>query len=624
MNGYNGKILRVNLTGATTSVDEPDESFYRYYFGGRGFISYFLLKEVPPGTDPLGADNKLIFAAGPITGLPVAGSGRNSVGAKSPLTGFYGDGEVGGYWGAELRHAGYDAIIIEGKAEKPVYLWINDGQVEIKDAAHLWGRLTADCDKLLKEELGDRNVRVSQIGPAGENLVRYACVLNDIRHACGRCGIGAVMGSKKLKAIAVRGHQPVEIADAELLGTIARSYRDNFKNRKSLASMSEHGTAGNFSAFNRIGSLPTRNFREGCFEGADNISADAIEAGALKKRESCYGCPIQCKPVVSVSGKYNVDPVYGGPEYETQASLGSLCGIDNLEALLKGNELCNACGLDTISTGVTIAFAMECFERGLLTKKDTDGLELNFGNAEAMVKLIELIARREGLGNTLAEGSARAAQTIGNGAEEFAMHVKRQEIPMHDPRWKPGLGLGYAISPTGADHNHNIHDNVYQRRVGNELNSFGVFEPVPLDDLGPAKVRLVYYGSIWKHMLDCLGMCNFTEFDAQQTVDLVKASTGWPTSVFELMKLGERCVQMTRAYNIREGMSPDEDRLPERFFNTPYPTGPLQGLKIDKAAMENAIKTYYDIAGWDRVNGAPTPGKLEELGIEWAGKLQPQ
>ena len=617
MNGYNGKILRVNLSSGTTSVDEPDESFYRYYFGGRGFISYFLLKEVPRGADPLGADNKLIFAAGPITGLPVAGSGRNSVGAKSPLTGYYGDGEVGGYWGAELKHAGYDAIIVEGKAENPVYLSINDGQAEIKDATHLWGKPTADCDKLLKEELGDRNVRVAQIGPAGENLVRYACVLNDIRHACGRCGMGAVMGSKKLRAIAVRGRQPVELADAETIGAIARGYRDNFRNRKSLANLSDHGTAGNFAAFDRIGSLPTRNFQEGGFEGTSKISSEAIEAGTLKKRESCYGCPIQCKPVVSVGGRYKVDPVYGGPEYETQAALGSFCGVDDLEAIIKGNELCNIYGLDTISTGVTIAFAMECFERGLLTKADTGGLELNFGNAEAMVKLIEMIARRQGPGNVLAEGSARAAQTIGKGAEQFAMHVKRQEIPMHDPRWKPGLGLGYAVSPTGADHNHNIHDNLYHKRIGNELNSFGIFEPVPLNDLGPAKVRLVYYGSTWRHMLDCLGMCNFTEFDAQQTVDLVKASTGWPTSVFELMNLGERCIQMTRAYNIREGMSPDEDRLPERFFNTPYPAGPLQGLKIDKEAMEKAIDIYYNIAGWDRTSGAPTLNKLQELGIEW-------
>jgi len=620
VNGCNGKILRVNLTNATTSVDEPDESFYRYYFGGRALISYFLLKEVPRGADPLGPENKLIFATGPVTGAPVAGSGRNSVGAKSPLTGLYGDGEAGGYWGTELKRAGYDAIIIEGKAEKPVYLWINDGQVEIKDATHLWGKPTADCDKLLKKELGDRNVRVAQIGPAGENLVRYACVINDIRHVCGRCGMGAVMGSKKLRAIAVRGHQPVELADAEVINSIARWYRDNFRNTKSLANYSDHGTAGNFAAFNRIGSLPTRNFQEGGFEGTDKISGDAIEAGALKKRESCYACPIGCKPVVSVGGRYNVDPIYGGPEFETQAALGSFCGIDNLEALLKGNELCNVYGLDTISTGVTIAFAMECFERGILSKEDTGGLELNFGNAEAMLELIELISRREGLGNVLAEGSARAAQTIGKGAEEFAMHVKRQEIPMHDPRWKPGLGLGYAVSPTGADHNHNIHDNVYQRRVANELNTFGVFEPVPLDDLGPAKVRLVYYGSIWKHTLDCLVICNFTEFNTQQVVDLVRATTGWATSVFELMKVGERCIQMTRAFNVREGMSPDEDKLPERFFNTPYPSGPLQGLKVNKEAMEKARYIYYDMAGWDRASGAPTTGKLQELGIEWVAE----
>jgi len=413
----------------------------------------------------------------------------------------------------------------------------------------------------------------------------------------------------------------VELADAETISSIAQSYRDSFRDRKSLANLSDHGTAGNFAAFNRIGSLPTRNFQEGGFEGTDKISAEAMEAGALKKRESCYACPLRCKPVVSVGGRYNVDPIYGGPEYETQAALGSFCGVDDLEAILKGNELCNIYGLDTISTGVTIAFAIECFERGILSKEDTGRLELNFGNAEAMLQLIELITRREGFGKVLAEGSARAAQTIGKGAEEFAMHVKRQEIPMHDPRWKPGLGLGYAISPTGADHNHNIHDNVYQRRVGNELNTFGVFEPVPLDDLGPAKVRLVYYGSTWKHLLDCLVTCNFIELNTQQVVDLVRATTGWPTSVFELMKLGERSVQMTRAFNIREGMSPDEDKLPERFFNTPYPSGPLEGLKVDKEALEKARQIYYDIAGWDRESGAPTLGKLQELGIEWVANV---
>lgn len=616
MKGYSGKILRINLSNGKISVDEPSETFYRRYLGGRGFINYFLLKEVAHGAEALGPENKLIFATGPITGAPVAGSGRNSIGAKSPLTNLYGDGEAGGYWGVEFKRAGYDAIIIEGKSESPVYLWIKDGQAEIRDARHLWGKTTGECEKLIKQELGDRNIRVAQIGLAGENLVRYACVVNDLRHVCGRCGMGAVMGSKKLRAIAVRGHQRLELADPETISTITRWFRDNFRSSKWLSNLSDHGTAGNFAAFNRIGSLPTRNFREGGFEGASQISAEAIEAGALKKRGTCYACPVRCKLVVSVGTPYNVDPIYGGPEYETQAALGSFCGVDNLEALLKANELCNIYGLDTISTGVTIAFAMECFEHGILTKKDTGGLKLNFGNADAVLQLIKMIAHKEGFGRVLAEGSARAAQALGKGAEEFAMHIKRQEIPMHDPRWKPGMGLGYVLSPTGADHNHNIHDNVYARRIANELNSFGVFEPLPLNDLSADKVRLLYYGSTWQHALNCLVVCTFISFTVQQVVDLVTATTGWPTSAFELMKIGERCVQMARMFNIREGMSKDEDKLPARFF-TPFPSGPLQGLQIEKEAFEKARDIYYDMVGWDKVTGAPSLGKLKELGIEW-------
>jgi len=616
MNGYIGKILRVNLSNGTYSVDELNESFYRHYFGGRGFISYFLLKEVPRNADPFGPENKLIFATGVVTGIPVAGTARNSVGAKSPLTGYYGDGEVGGYWGAELKRAGYDAIIVEGKSEDPVYLWIKDGEVEIRDAKHLWGKPTKECQEAIREELGDRNIRVAQIGPAGENMVRFAGVVNDLGHVCGRCGIGAVMGSKKLRAVAVRGHQKVAVADPEGISSFAKWYRDNFRNIKFPSNLNLHGTAGLFKGFNDKGSLPTRNFQQGGFEGAEKINADAIEAGALKERRGCYACPIQCKPVVSVGKPYHVDPAYGGPEYETQTSLGSFVGVDNLEAMLKGNELCNAYGLDSISAGVTIAFAMECFERGILKEKDTDGLKLNFGNADAMLKLIEKITHREGFGNLLAEGTYRAAQTIGKGAEEFAMHVKKQEIPMHDPRWKQGMGLGYIFTPQGADHNDNIHDIQFEASITNELNSLGIFEPLPINDLSSAKVRLLYYGSTWKQMLNCLVICYFVGFPVQRVVDLVRATTGWPTSAFELMKLGERSLQMTRYYDIREGMSKDEDRLPERFF-TPFPTGPLKGVKLDKKAFEKARDMYYDIACWDKETGAPTRGKLMELGIEW-------
>jgi len=435
--GYNGKILRVDLSHGTTSVDEPEEGFYRHYMGGRAFVSYYLLRELSGGEDPLGPKNKLIFAGGPVTGIPIAGSGRNSVGAKSPLTNGYGDAEVGGYWGAEFRQAGYDAIIIEGKAEKPVYIWIEDGKVEIKDARHLWGKTTGECQKHIQQESGVSGVRVAQIGIAGENQVKYACVVNDINHAAGRSGMGAVMGSKNLRAVAVRGRQKVELADSRAVNSLARRLRDILKTHRAAVGMSQYGTAGGLVALNTAGGLPTRNFRDGVFEGAEKISGQVMNESILTGRGGCYACPIRCKPEVAVGEPYNVDPLYGGPEYETLAALGSDCGIDNLEAVAKGNQLCSAYGLDTISTGASIAFAMECFENGILTGKDTGGLKLNFGNAEAMLQMVEMIARREGLGKVLADGVVKAASAFGKGAEEFAMHVKGQEIPMHDKFLSP-------------------------------------------------------------------------------------------------------------------------------------------------------------------------------------------
>ena len=612
--GYNGKILRVDLSQGVITVDEPDAAFYRRYIGGRGFISYFLLNELAAGVDALGPKNRLIFAAGAVTGAPIAGSGKNSVGAKSPLTNGYGDAEVGGYWGAELKQAGYDAIIIEGKSESPVYLWIEDGKAEIRDAKHLWGKTTGECQKLIQEELGGRGIRVAQIGVAGENQVRYACIINDLSHAAGRTGMGAVMGSKNLKAIAVRGHQKVALSDANAVNSLARRFRDDLKTNRVAASYSENGTAGGLMALNTAGGLPTRNFQQGVFEGADKISAEALKGSILVGRRGCYACPIRCKPDVAVGEPYNVDPIYGGPEYETLASLGSNCGIDNLEAIAKGNELCNVYGLDTISTGANIAFAMECFEQGILTEKDTGGLKLNFGNAQAMVQLVEMIASREGIGETLAEGVARAARVFGRGAEDFALHIKGQELPMHEPRFKPGMGVGYAISPTGADHCHNIHDSLYVKRLG-ELDELGIFEPLPCQELSAAKVRMLVYGSLWRHALNCLVFCYFVPLNPGQMADLIRGVTGWNTTVWELMKVGERCVAMTRAFNIREGVTKDNDYLPRRFF-VPFTSGPLNGVSIDKGQLDRAIDTYYSMVGWDK-NGAPTLAKLQELGIEW-------
>lgn len=614
--GYNGKILRVNLSSGRIWEEHPEEDFYRRYFGGRGFISYYLLKELKPGIDPLGPDNPLIFAAGLVTGVPVGGCGRNSVGARSPLTSAYGDAEAGGYWGAELKAAGYDAIIIEGRSSSPVYLWLHDSQAEIRNASHLWGKPTARSQALIHQELGDPVIRTAQIGSAGERLVRYACIMNDLSHVAGRTGMGAVMGSKNLKAVAVRGHHRPSLADAGRVADLARWLRDNamFNARQ----LHELGTAGLLMGLNSRGGLPTRNFHQGVFEGAGNISGERLRDTILVRRGSCFACPVRCKPEVALSHPHSVDPVYGGPEYETLASLGSNCGIDDLAAIARGNQLCNSYGLDTISTGAAIAFAMECFEQGILTQKDADGLELRFGNSQAMLELIEKIARRQGLGDILAEGVARAAQHIGRGAAEVALHIKGQELPLHEPRYKQGLGLGYAVSPTGADHCHNIHDSLYTG-PGPQLEDFktlGILEPLPTTDLSPAKVRMVYYIVNWRHLQNCLVFCYFVPLNFLRTAELVQAVTGWNTSVWELMKVGERCAAMTRAFNCREGFSEEDDRLPERFF-TPFTSGPLQGVSVDREKLREARDIYYGMAGWTGPGGMPTLARLYELGIGW-------
>jgi len=612
--GYTGKILRVNLTGDKIQVETPDEKFYRRYFGGRALIAYYLLKETEPKIDALSPANKLIFATGILTGAPFSGSGRNSVGAKSPLTGAYGDAEVGGFWGAELKHAGFDAVIVEGKAKRPVYLWIHDGQAEIRDAKDLWGKEIDKSQELIRQELGDQNVRTAQIGPAGERLVRYACVVNDLKHTAGRTGMGAVMGSKNLKAIAARGHEKVKVFDSAKIREKVMWFNENMP--KLASNLHNYGTGAVMDAFAATGNLPYHNFRDGDFPNPEALDAKTVRKTVSVGMETCFACTIRCKKVVKIEGKLNVDPKFGGPEYETLASLGSDCGIDDLAAVCKGNELCQRYGLDTISVGATIAFAMECFEKEILTKKDTGGMELNFGDSNAMLQTIGMIARREGIGDLLAEGVKRAGETLGPDAEKLAVHVKGLEVPMHEPRLKRALGLGYATSPTGADHVHNIHDTALDDNMLRDMKSMGVLDPVPVEDFGPAKVRLFRYFSTLRHLFNCMVLCIFPPWSYEQKVELVNAVTGWNTTAFELWKVGDRALNMTRAYNFREGFTAKDDWLPDRFFHS-HNVGALSKTAVDPEQLRNARRIYYVMSGWDEETGAPSRVKLEELDVGW-------
>ena len=610
LGGYAGKILRVNLPANTTSVEELDEEFCRKYIGGAGFIAYYLYKELKPGTDPLGPDNKLIFALGPVTGVTIAGNDRNCVGAKSPLTGGIIKSEVGGFWAAELKHAGFDGIIVEGKAEKPVYLWIQDGEASIKDASHLWGKETRETLNTLREELGDNRIQATMIGPGGENLVKFACVMNGLYDAAGRGGAGAVMGSKNLKAIAVRGHQTPKVASSEALKEL-RNWLT--KNKARWAGLAEGGTAGHGAAMEQAttsGNVSINNFRDGIFPEAKLADCELIKLGM----EGCWACPVRCKKVMESKEPYVADRAYGGPEYETLGSLGTNCGISDITAISRGSQLCNAHSLDTISTGMTIAFAMECFENGLLTTEDTGGIDLRFGNADAMLKTIELIAKREGIGNLLAEGTAKAAQKIGKGAEKFSMEVKGLGIPMHEPRLKHALGVGYMVNPHGADHCLNLHDTMLEVK-GPGLEQMrpimGILEPIPLDDYGALKVSLLKFNQCVSIIRDSLVLCGMIPFNTLQLADLTKVVTGWDTSSVEQLRVAERILTMFRLINIREGLSAEDDKLPERFFQPK--SGALANKPLDHKKMEEAKSYYYTLMGWDPKTGVPLKEKVEEL-----------
>ena len=616
--GFTGQILRINLSKKSTTIEKMNNKFYRKYLGGSGFISYFLLKELQPEIDPLSPENKLIFALGPLTGTSIIGNGRHGVGAKSPLSGGIALSQVGEFWGAQLKRAGYDAIIVEGKAEQPVYIWIQDQKVSIRDAEHLWGMDAKDTQQTIRSELGDDNIRVALIGPGGENMVRYACIMHGLYDAAGRGGLGAVMGSKNLKAIAVRGHLSPQVSNPERVKELNKKLKDSLYDTWLLKELHEFGTLGPaMETFEYVGNLPVRNFRDGVFPGVKKIHGGAIKDTIRIGMDGCFACPVRCKKKVKFDEPYSVDSAYGGPEYETLASLGSNLGIDDLKAIVKGNEICNAYSLDTISTGGTIAFAMECFEKGLLTIHDTGGIELKFGNADAMLKCIELIARREGIGSLLAEGSARLAKRIGNGSEDFAMQVKGVEAGQHEPRLMPGLGLGYMINPHGADHCCNVHDGRFATEAGiQSYRQLGFYEPVLEDEIGSRKVDIFKVEQLRQVLLDCLLLCHFAarSVDHQTLADITAAVTGWDTGVMEQMRAAERVLTMARIFNIREGFNADDDRLPLRFFQ-PKTNGALSNKGLDTDQMEEAKKYYYTLMGWHE-NGVPLREKIKELYIE--------
>jgi aldehyde:ferredoxin oxidoreductase len=617
LNGYTGNILRVDLAAGTFTIEKLSEEIRRRYLGGSGFISYFLWKELKGGIDPLGPENILVIATGPVTGTPVMGSGRHSLGAKSPLTGGIAFSQVGEFWGAEIKRAGFDVIIIKGKAEKPVYLNIRDGRAELKDAGCLWGLETKEAQQKIREELGDNRVRVALIGPGGENLVKYACIMHGLYDAAGRGGLGAVMGSKNLKAIAVRGTGKIPVADSDKLGELGKILAGSVDKVPILKNWQAAGTGFDMDVGVMSGDVPIRNWRDGEFPTIGNITAvtlrDTIGAGM----DGCFACPIRCKKKAKASEPYSIDPAYGGPEYETLGALGSNCGIDDLKAIVKGNERCNATSIDTISAGGVISFLMECQERGLLTKEQTGGIDIKWGNATAMLECIELIARREGFGNILAEGINRVAAWVGKDSREFAIQVKGLDPGQHEPRLMPSMGLGFMVNPHGADHCLNVHDTRFAFKAGmKSFNLFGFYDPIPSDDVGPRKVAVFRIEHFRQALLDCLAMCHLASVavDYPMMVELMKAVTGSQTSPMELMRIAERTMTVARLFNIREGFTDDDDRLPKRFFQ-PKTSGVLSDRALDPQKMEEAKRYYYSLMGWDK-KGVPTPERLEELYIE--------
>jgi aldehyde:ferredoxin oxidoreductase len=625
---FTGRILHVDLSAGSVEIESPPESFYRTYLGGSAMGLYYILREVPAGTGGLDPANVLTMMDSLLTGAPIAGQSRITISARSPLTDGIGDSQGGGFFPAELRFAGFTGIVFRGRAPEPVYLWVHDGEAELRPAGHLWGKTTSQTVDALKAELADAKIEVAAIGPAGEKGALMAAIISMGNRANGRTGMGAVMGSKNLKAVVARGKsRKVPMADAAALGRLAKWGAAEIPNNGDVLGLRTDGTAGILEGQHAAGGLPTFNYGAGQFDHNEAISGQTMTATILTDRDTCYACAVHCKRVVETAWRGRpVEPRHGGPEYETTAVFGSYCGVADLSAIALANKICNDHGLDTIGTGATVAWAMDCFEHGLLTEAEI-GFPAPFGDAAAMVRLTEMLAAREGFGDVLANGSRRAADLLGKG-HELLITVKGAEAPAHMPQAKRSLGVIYAVNPFGADHQSHEHDGAIEEGAGDlsmeRLKPLGFDQRLPYDSLGPDKVRFALKTQQFYSFLDTADLCQFvwgpswTLFGTQETVDAVKAVTGWADfDVDELMEIGERRLNMLRAFNAREGIDRKNDRLPAKFFKPLAGTGPTKGVALDPAVIEGALDEYYRLAGWDTQTGNPTPETLARLGLDW-------
>jgi len=620
--GTHGKILHVNLSSGETHIEQPDDEFYRLLVGGRALAAYFLLRDLPPHTDPLGPDNLLIFAPGIMQGTNLPGSGRHGVGGRSPLTGAIASSEAGGWWGHEFKRTGFDALVICGRAEAPVYLWIKDGGVEIHSAAHLWGLKTAPAQRAIRDELGDNRVRVAQIGPAGENQVLFSAVMHDINRAAGRNGLGAVMGSKNLKAVAVRGTMNVPVAKRKQVAGVAKWLGANYKTEAAWAAAGiGRGTQDSLTGLAYAGGLPTQNFGEAVFEEAEMLSGERNYEMFLKERDTCQACPITCKQIFEHDDQNpyrKLNPEYGGPEYESMAALGPYCQVTDNLAVAKANELANAYGLDAISTGAAIAFVMECFENEIVSIEDTGGLAYRWGDADLLVRSVEMIARREGFGDVMAEGVARMNKRFGPETDAFNITVKNQALPMHEPRLKAALGVGYAVAPVGADHMMNVHDTEFAR-AGSSLDRVNSalehkIEPLSPKVLNEDKLQLFAAELNWMHFQDCALNCHFYPYNYQHMADALSGVTGQAYGIHDILTVGARAQTLSRLFNLREGFTEADDKLPKRVMKA-FKKGPLAGVEITDEAFAWARQRYYELMGWHPDSGVPTESCLQNLGL---------